>query len=415
MYLQFQKQKYGLFLDKGCFEIRPVKKQQRLLMKRNITNINNFDSAPLVVIALDFGGSGTKGIYSLHKNSQAHSLFMEPEVGDVTVESIKTHSQNLMGVTDPENRAWVRVNGKTKAVGYLAQRKYYANAGLAELKYERAIYKTLAAIWVVKEKLKLPSILRIALCVLLPSGEFENKVEFEQLVRSFCGDYLASDVRMQVECVMFKCLPEGAGIFLSHQKRVGEALKQRVCAVGMVGFRNASVLIALRGVISKEVKMSDLGMVRMVEKVVAATSGQTVERLISAIACSTLDIDTRPLVGVLRSRSREGRMSELTTIVNAIRVARHEYVAALTSWLDQVVPPDVKEIIFCGGTADYLKKELNSHYPATPCLFSGICVPENVDKHCLSSRLADVYSAFLYFDETVKQNISCDTEVVSHV
>ena len=384
-------------------------------MRRNTANINNFDSAPLVVIALDFGGSGTKGIYSLHGSSQAHSLFMEPEVGDVTVESIKTHEQNLMGATDPENRAWVSVNGKTKAVGYLAQSKYYANAGLAELKYERAVYKTLAAIWVVKEQLKLPSKIRIALCVLLPPGEFENKVEFEQLVRTFSADFLAGGIKMQVECVMFKCLPEGAGIFLSHQKRVGEALKQRVCAVVMVGFRNASVLISYRGIVSREGKTSDLGMVRMVEKVVAATSGQTVERLTSAIAFAGSDIDTRPLVRVLRSRSREGRTSELTTIVKAIRLARHEYVAVLTSWLAQVVPLDVEEILFCGGTADYLKKELNSHYPATPCIFSGLSVPESVDKHSLGSRLADVYGAFLYFDERVKQRFAPHAEVVSHV
>ncbi len=220
---------------------------------------------------------------------------------------------------------------------------------------------------------------------------------------------------MQVECVMFKCLPEGAGIFLSHQKRVGEALKQRVCAVAMVGFRNASVLISHRGIVSREGKTSDLGMVRMVEKVVAATSGQTVERLTSAIASGGSDIDTRPLVRVLRSRSREGRTSELTTIVKAIRVARHEYVAALTSWLNQVVPLDVEEILFCGGTADYLKKELNSHYPATPCIFSGLSVPKSVDKHSLGNRLADVYGAFLYFDERVKQRFAPHAEVVSHV
>ena len=384
-------------------------------MRRNTANMNNFDSAPLVVIALDFGGSGTKGIYSLHESSQAHSLFMEPEVGDITVESIKTYEQNLMGATEPENRAWVSVNGKTLAVGYLAQSKYYANAGLAELKYERAVYKTLAAIWVVKEKLKLPPKIRIALCVLLPPGEFENKVEFEQLVRTFSAEFLAGGIKMQVECVMFKCLPEGAGIFLSHQKRVGEALKQRVCAVAMVGFRNASVLISHRGIVSREGKTSDLGMVRMVEKVVAATSGQTVERLTSAIASAGSDIDTRPLVRVLRQRSREGRTSELTTIVKAIRVARHEYVAALTSWLNQVVPLDVEEILFCGGTADYLKKELNSHYPATPCIFSGLSVPKNVDKHSLGSRLADVYGAFLYFDERVKQRFAPHAEVVSHV
>lgn len=91
-------------------------------------------------------------------------MFMEPEVGDITQDSIKTHEQNLMGDTDPENRAWVSVNGQTKAVGYLAQNKYYANAGLVELKYERAIYKTLAAIWVIKERLRLPLKINCTLC-----------------------------------------------------------------------------------------------------------------------------------------------------------------------------------------------------------------------------------------------------------
>lgn len=384
-------------------------------MRKKSVIKNNQEIPPLVVIALDFGGSGTKGIYSLYGSSETYSLFMEPEVGDVTVESIKTHEQNLMGVTDPENRAWVSVNGKTKVVGYLAQSKYYSNTGLVELKYERAVYKTLAAIWVVKEKLKLPSKIRIVLLVLLPPGEFENKAEFERLVRTFGADYLAVGLQMQVECVMFQCLPEGAGVFLSHQKRVGQALKQRVCAVVMVGFRNASVLISKKGIVSKEGKMSDLGMVKMVEKVVAATSGQTVERLTKAIAEAGNDIDTRPLVRVLRSRTREGRTSELTTIVKAIRAARHEYVAALTSWLDQVVPPDVEEILFCGGTADYIKKELNSHYPATPCIFSGVSIPKNVDQHFLGNRLADVYSAFLYFDERVKQHFAHHAEVIGHV
>ncbi|BAY95219.1 MULTISPECIES: ParM/StbA family protein [unclassified Tolypothrix] len=384
-------------------------------MKRKTVTINNFDSTPLVIIALDFGGSGTKGIYSLYGGSEAYSMFMEPEVGDITQDSIKTHEQNLMGDTDPENRAWVSVNGQTKAVGYLAQNKYYANAGLVELKYERAIYKTLAAIWVIKERLRLPLKIRIALSVLLPPGEFKNKVEFEQLLRTYSADYLASGVTMQVECVMFKCLPEGAGIYLSHQRRMGEVLKQKVCVVVMVGFRNTSVLISYRGIVSKEGKTSDLGMVRMLEKVVTATSGQTVERLTGAIAQAGSEIDTRPLVRVLRSRSREGRTSELTTIVNAIRIARYEYVTALTSWLDQVVPLDVEEILFCGGTADYIKKELNSHYPATPCIFTGVSVPKTLDKHCLASRLADVYGAFLYFDERVKQHFARHAEVFSHV
>ena len=318
---------------------------------------------------------------------------MEPEVASVTLDSIKNYEQNLMGTTYPENRAWVSVKNETKAVGYLARSKYYANSGLVELKYERAVHKTLAAVWVIKEKLKLPSKLRIALCVLLPPGEFENKQNFEQLIRACCTDYLTASGTMQVKCVMFNCLPEGAGIYLSHQKKVGDALKHKVSAVAMIGFRNASVLISRRGIVSREGKTSDLGMVRMVEKVVSSSVLQTVERLISAIAMTGSEIDSRPLRKLLRSTTQEGRNNELTQLMTAIKFSRHEYVIALTSWFKQVIPADVEEILFCGGTAQYLKKELNSYYRSTPCIFNDVTIPPSIDTNSVGCRLADVYVA----------------------
>ncbi|BAZ40234.1 hypothetical protein NIES4101_61950 [Calothrix sp. NIES-4101] len=372
-------------------------------MSKNTLEHNHLDSSPFVIIALDFGGSGTKGIYSIYQYKQAHSLFMEAEVAEVTQESIANYEQNLMGKTNPENRAWVKIDSQVRAVGYLAQSRYYANSGLMELKYERAIYKTLAAIWVVKEKLKLPSQLRIALCVLLPPGEFENKANFEQLLRKYCSEYATPSGKLEVDCVMFNCLPEGAGIYLSHQKQIGDAIKQKICAIAMVGFRNASVLISHRGVVSRDGKTSDLGMVRLLEKVVAASAGQTVERLTSAVANAGSEIDSRPLMRLLRSTSQQARSSELTTLQQAIKFARHEYANNLTSWLRQVIPSDVEEIIFCGGTTEYLKKELNAYYRATPCIFSGVNIPNSLDKHNLGSRLADVYGAFLFFDEMVRK------------
>jgi hypothetical protein len=386
-----------------------------IFMSKNTNIINNFDSSPLVVITLDFGGSGTKGIYSLYQSNVAHSLFMEPEVASVTLESIRNYEQNLMGTTEPENRAWVFVDHQAKAIGYLAQSKYYANTGLLELKYERAIYKTLAAIWVIKEKLKLPNMLRIALCILLPPGEFENKIQFEQVVRGYCSEYLTPGGKMQVSCTIFNCLPEGAGIYLSHQKNIGDVIKQKTCAIAMVGFRNASVLISHRGVVSREGKTSDLGMVRMLEKIVAATAGQTVERLTSAVANAGSEIDTRPLMRLLRSTEKQARITELSTLQQAIKFARHEYASNLTSWFKQVIPSYVEEIIFCGGTADYLKKELNAYYQSTPCIFSGITVPSSIDKNSLGSRLCDVYGAFLFFDELVKQHIAIPTGGTNHV
>jgi len=49
-------------------------------------------------------------------------------------------------------------------------------------------------------------------------------------------------------------------------------LKERVCAIAMIGYRNASLLVAQRGDV-RPGKTSDLGFIRMVERVVARTSG----------------------------------------------------------------------------------------------------------------------------------------------
>jgi hypothetical protein len=78
----------------------------------------------------------------------------------------------------------------------------------------------------------------------------------------------------------------------------------------------------------------------------------------------------------------------------------------LTSWLDNVLPDDVDEIVFCGGTADYLMKELNGHYPRTPLSWNAsIEIPANIDISGLGNRLCDVYSLFLYFHGVVEAQL----------
>ncbi len=53
-------------------------------------------------------------------------------------------------------------------------------------------------------------------------------------------------------------------------------------------------------------------------------------------------------------------------------------------------------------TADYVRRELNSHYSGTPCLWGvGADIPAQLDNFGLGSRLADVYSVFLYFSQQV--------------
>ena len=211
-------------------------------MSKTTQNKNN--SSPLLILALDFGGSATKGIYCGLEENIPVSLMMEPEVLKVSWESVNSYCTKTLGATEPENAAWVNYMGETFAVGYLAKTQYYANAGLKELKYERAIAKTISAVWVASQKLKLGMKFRLALACLLPPGELENKESFYKQLRVVLANFVTPTGKMRVDLVEFKCLPEGAGIYLAYQKQLGQGIKTKVIAFVMVGYRNASVLIS---------------------------------------------------------------------------------------------------------------------------------------------------------------------------
>ncbi len=367
-------------------------------MSKNTQQKNN--SSPLLILALDFGGSATKGIYCTLKQNQTASLVMEPEVVKIYLDSVAT---SILGATEPENAAWVNYMGETFAVGYLAKSKYYANQGLQELKYERAIAKTLAFVWAISEKLQLGQKFRLALICLLPPGEFENRDIFHRNLQAILSGFITPTGKIQVKLTEFKCLPEGAGIYLAYQKKLGQQIKTKTIGLVMVGYRNASVLISDKGIVAPDGKTSELGMIRLLEKVVARTSGQNASQLAPAVVAAGSDISTTPLTKLLKSTININKRHELMQIQQAIKLARNEYAAVLTSWLDQVVPRSiVSEILFCGGTADYVRRELNSHYNGTPCLWGvGADIPTQVDSFGLGSRLADVYSVFLYFSQQV--------------
>lgn len=378
---------------------------------------------PEVTVAFDYGGSLTKIIYT-GLERQVRLLCMEPEVASVPRESILAYARDQLGSANPENTAWVAFRNDYRAVGYLAKQRFHANAGLSQLKYERALHKTLAAMWVIKEKLRLPQNFTVAIAVLLPPGEYEDRGRFERVLREALAEYQTPTGSMSVELLAFNCKPEGGGIYLMHNKKVGSALKERVCAIIMLGYRNASLLVAQRGDV-RPGKTSDLGFIRMVEKVIARTSGQIAERLTPAIVASGGEFKAAPLMRLARSTTREGRVEEVQQMVAAIKEARLEYVRSLTSWLDENLPPDCDELVFCGGTADYLKTELNEHYDRTPIVWNAeIFIPHVLDKKGLGNRLSDVYGMFSYFKGILKNqfNSNCSEqadnstlqEVVAH-
>ncbi len=178
---------------------------------------------PDLTIVLDFGGSATKCIYA-DINLNQKLLCMEPEVISLPKSAIANYEQTKLGLAQPEDSAWVSVDeGMSYVVGYLAKSRFNGNPGLSSLKYERAFPKTLAAVWVAAQELKLGNKFNAALAILLPAGEYESGKQLHELLIDGLKDFQTPTGKMSVNLTHFECKPEGGGVYMVHRLQLGEA------------------------------------------------------------------------------------------------------------------------------------------------------------------------------------------------
>ncbi|GJD19256.1 hypothetical protein RIVM261_042120 [Rivularia sp. IAM M-261] len=359
----------------------------------------NKNAFPEIILTLDFGGSGTKGIVQV-TGAKPSAFWMEAAVIEASRTSLAFQTRNL-GNAYPENTAWVGVGEDYRAVGYLAKSVYSATQGLRPRKYELALYKTLAAIWMIKQKFKLSDTLQISLALLLPPGEFEDSALLKPMLKDALAYFDTPTGTLNCKLVGYECFPEGGGIYAMYCKNIGEAIRRRVVAIVMLGYRNASVLISRRGILNRG-KSVNLGMAKMVDLVMERTSGLEEEQLIEAIVAAGNEPKLVHFKYICGNNVRE---QEIEKTIAAVYCSRDEYATALTAWLKEVLPSknELDEVIICGGTADYLRQELDAVFPATPVMWhGGVKVPASLDEQWLGNRLADVWALSVYHGLKVK-------------
>lgn len=354
---------------------------------------------PDLIITLDFGGSATKCVYA-DASLNEKLLVMEPEVLSVPESAITSYESTKLGVPDPVDSAWVKVEGQCYVVGYLARSRFHGNPGLSSLKYERAFPKTLTAVWVAAQKLKLGRKFSVAIAILMPSGEHESGMQLHELLVDGLKDFDTPTGKINATLTLFDCKPEGGGVYMMHLANEGYVAKRKTIAVVMVGYRNASILLSERGQIAKRVT-STLGFIKLVELVENRTAGlPSTAQLARAIALAGDKVNTRHLLPLAMSSVPETRSEEVQKLVLAINACREEYASALCSWLKDVLPRQVNldEVVFCGGTAEYMRRELEAHFAYTDISWNAeIEIPQGLQSEELGTRLCDAYGTHLYF------------------
>lgn len=351
---------------------------------------------PDLAIAVDFGGSGTKVFYGLPDGNVVGSFSIGPEVSEVPKSAIASFEGRKLGSGLPENEAWVGLDGEYAAVGNLAASELSGISRLAALKSEQAVWKFLAAVWVASKHQALGKKFKLIASGLLPGGEYADRERLAKSLSAALADFDTPDGKMEVSLLSFQCYPEGFGIYYGYRLRQMESLLSERIGFFMLGYRNASFLFSQGGRLASSAKQSDLGMVRMIEKVQERTAGLDASRLVAAVFEAGEGVERAPLWKVCRSSDSQRRGEEVARLQGAVEKAREEYVALLWNWIDEVLPNPVDRLVFSGGTVDYLRSEIESIYKFTPVEFhGGLVVPTHYCSAGLASRFVDVWAVFL--------------------
>lgn len=356
------------------------------------------------MLTLDPGLSGTKIIWR-DSPLTPQLLLMSPEVIEVNREAIDFYKSRRISALEPENEAWVEYEGNIYVVGYLAQGHFDARVALEDLKYEWAIAKVLSAVGVMALKAGLSNKFDLALALLLPYSEWEAREKFERGVRKALSEFCFCDQKFWVNVNLFSCVPEGGGHALSRGQKIGSAFSNKKIASMMFGYRDVSVVLFDKGVISG--KTERLGMTKMLQFVQSRTFDQTTrqreQRLLETIHQLGKDIKPRNFLSLVLSKNSQNRSEEAAQISEAVKYARAEYWKIISKFILNYIPFDIDEVIIGGGTFDYFRQELkqliSQNFPhAHLCL--GGDLEEDVrisfnfqpEHRALCTRLTDSYA-----------------------
>lgn len=342
-------------------------------------------------LVVDTGGSQTKIIYQTPEADAPDFFLMPPEVEAISQQQFDRYQERIgwLGSPSPEQQAWFSVAEQLWVVGAFAS-EFDPQDRLHEKKYENALYKVLAAIGVIVQKLGLARRkVSVHLAMLLPWQEFNDRKAFESQIEAMMADFTFRGLRLKLGLKSFLCRPEGGGLAATRMRQQGlEWFRQQRMVVLLFGHRNTSALYFEHG----QFKSGDsplYGFSLMLDLLVARCSVLDRQALLLALVeamraarekheqqarmyraathgrSEYLRQVSYPTWGqaaamerLVSVRDETLREAELEALETAIEAALDEYWEKLSAWMLRVVPKEVDEVVLSGGAALLLQPKL---------------------------------------------------------
>ena len=378
-----------------------------MVLSEDKQDTDQITSTPELLLVADFGGMGTKAFVADGDN--VLPLFMGAEIAIINPSSIKMFEKNRFMSTPPQSRAWCGFRGEYRAVGQLASQQFRATSLLKPLKYELAIFKVLALLWVASEKLNLPPQFKVSLSLLIPPGEYGDRFELEKILREVALEFDTPSGLMSIEIDFFDCKPEGAGVLMSLQSTPNLNFDERNISLTMIGYRNASLITTRKGNVVKKIS-SDLGMNYVIEEITNHVSVNVpLSVLLPVVVEAGSDVNSAVISRLIRTSMTALKENELQKWRDAIISSRNKYLETLQTWMVENVPLDNELIVYCGGTAHYFQKELDIFAQQKNWEIQHddfLKIPSQVDPFKLKERIVDLFCYFCYSQEKWMENQS---------
>ena len=345
-------------------------------------------------LTVDTGGSQTKVIFQSATDDEPDFLLMPPEVECISRAQFDRYQERIgwLGVPAPQQQAWFTIGDQLWVVGAFAA-EFDPEDRLLEKKYENALYKVLAAVGVVVQKLKLSRRkVSLHLSMLLPWQEFNDRLAFEEQLQVLLSEFVFREQKLKVKLKTFLCRPEGGGLAATRMRTQGlEWFQERRLVVLLFGHRNTSALYFEQG----QFKQGDsplYGFSQMIDLLVARHSVMDRQALLLALVKAMAEEresqeshnrtlasahwrgDLNPIryptswqrlkaiEALVSVRDEALREAELAALDQAIEAALDEYWEKLEAWLGRVVPEDLDEVIVSGGAALMLQPKIESFF-----------------------------------------------------
>jgi hypothetical protein len=342
-----------------------------------------------IVITIDMGASKTKAIVQEYPEGKPVVLLLDSEIADVAKASV----ESVQPEGSPESRAWVGIGDEYFALGELARRRFGGISQLRELKYELAIPKICGAFWLAKEKLNLGNDIAAYLSVLLPPGEVQDKEQLQIRLKDTFRGFDTPAGKMRVKMLRYDAVSEGSGIFFHRTRSLGDRVP--VSMYVMLGYRNASIFTFRSGSIGAGIT-SNFGMSWLVNNLISKTSGLSPDNsnIIEVLIEAGASCDPQVMQKLSRKRKVDEIQLDGELMSKALLLARDEYWRAIARWLRSKMDEDIEELVFCGGTADYIRPEIDAYFQKEGMKVSwhaNIFIPDEISSG-MGNRMADVWA-----------------------